>query len=53
MPVIITRNKDGSYTVRTPHGVKAKHTTLSKAKKQKILLNAVKHGLIPNNKKRQ
>lgn len=43
MPVSIRKNKGGSYSVRTPHGVKAKHTTLAKAKAQERLLNAVEH----------
>lgn len=40
-PVKITK-VDG-YRVSTPHGVKAKHTTLAKAKVQERLLNAVEH----------
>jgi hypothetical protein len=43
MPVKISKNKDGSVKVSTPHGVKAKHTTLEKALKQERLLNAVDH----------
>jgi len=42
MPVSIRKNK-GGYRVSTPHGVKAKHTTLAKAKAQERLLNAVEH----------
>ena len=41
MPVKI-KKVDG-YRVSTPHGVKAKHTTMMKAMKQKRLLNAVEH----------
>ena len=51
MPVITKRNKDGSYTVRTPGGVKAKHTTKKKAEAQKRLLNAVEHGFKPTGKR--
>lgn len=47
MPVKIRKNKGGSYSVRTPNGVKAKHTTKAKAKRQKRLLNAVEHGWKP------
>jgi len=43
MPVKISKNKSGSYTVKTPGGTKAKHTTKSKAEAQKHLLNAVEH----------
>jgi len=43
MPVSIKKNKGGGYSVRTPHGVKAKNTTLAKAKSQERLLNAVEH----------
>lgn len=50
MPVSISKNKGGSYTVRTPHGVKAKHTTKAKAKAQERLLNAIEHN--PNFKPR-
>lgn len=42
MPVkIIKRGK--RVSVRTPNGVKAKSTTMAKAKKQRNLLNAVEH----------
>jgi hypothetical protein len=43
MPVKISKNKGGSYSVRTPNGIKAKHTTKAKAKAQERLLNAVEH----------
>lgn len=49
MPVRIT--KVNGFRVSTPSGVKAKHTTLKKAKKQKRLLNAIEHGFIPRKKK--
>jgi len=51
MPVKISKNKSGSYTVRTPHGVKAKSTTPAKAAAQKRLLNAVEHGWKPTGRK--
>ena len=47
MPAKVRKNKKGGYTVRTPHGVKAKHTTKPKAKKQQRLLNAIEHGFQP------
>jgi len=50
MPVKITK-KDG-YQVSTPKGVRAKHTTLAKAKAQERLLNAVEHGWKPTGKKK-
>lgn len=46
MPYKITEN-DGGYAVRSPHGVKAKRTTKSKAERQIRLLNAIEHGFIP------
>lgn len=49
MPVKI-RKVDG-YQVKTPHGVKAKHTTLEKAEAQRRLLNAVEHGWRPTGAK--
>jgi len=49
MPVKITK-VDG-YKVTTPHGVKAKHTTKAKAKRQARLLNAVEKGWKPTGKK--
>ncbi len=48
-PVKITKT-DGKYKVTTPNGVKAKGTTLAKAKKQERLLNAVEHGWKPTGK---
>jgi len=45
MPVKI-RKKDG-YEVRTPGGVKAKHTTKAKAESQARLLRGVEHGWKP------
>ena len=45
MPVTVTK-KDG-YKVSTPHGTKAKSTSLKKAMAQKRLLMAVEHGWKP------
>jgi len=45
MPVKI--EKTDGYRVSTPHGVKAKKTTLKKARSQERLLNAVEHGWKP------
>ena len=42
MPVTIEKVGEG-FRVRTPGGVKAKHTTKKKAKAQERLLNAVEH----------
>lgn len=50
MPVKVTKHGKG-YQVRTPGGVKAKHTTKAKAEAQKRLLNAVEHGFKPTGKK--
>ena len=49
MPVTVTK-KDGGYSVSTPGGVKAKHTTKRKAMAQQRLLNAVEHGWKPTGK---
>ena len=51
MPVKI--KKVNGYRVSTPGGVKAKHTTKSKAKKQERLLNAVEHSWKPTGKKKR
>lgn len=50
MPVKISKS-GGGYRVSTPHGVKAKHTTKSKAMAQERLLNAIEHN--PNFKPRK
>ncbi|MDD5110871.1 MAG: hypothetical protein PHI63_06725 [Patescibacteria group bacterium] len=50
MPVTI-RSIRGGYSVSTPNGVKAKKTTLAKAKRQRNLLNAVEHGWKPTHKR--
>lgn len=49
MPVKV-RKVDG-YRVSTPGGVKAKHTTKTKAKRQARLLRGVEHGWKPTGKK--
>lgn len=43
MPVKIEKNKDGSYKVSTPHGVKSESTTKARAEAQERLLNALEH----------
>lgn len=47
MPVRIAKTKNG-FRVSTPNGVKAKNTSLTKAKKLKRLLLAVEHGWRPS-----
>ena len=49
MPVSISK-VDG-WKVSTPHGTKAKRTTLANALKQRRLLNAVEHGWKPTGKR--
>lgn len=44
MPVKITKLKNGKVRVSTPSGVKAKATTMAKAKRMRTLLNAIDHG---------
>lgn len=51
MPVTIRKTGKGRVRVSTPGGVKAKSTTLAKAKAQARLLNAVEHGWKPTGKK--
>ena len=51
MPVKVRKKKGGRYSVSTPGGVKAKSTTLEKAKAQERLLNAIDHGFKPTKKK--
>ena len=53
MPVRITRLGGGKYRVSTPSGVKAKATSLRRAKGQKRLLQAVEHGWKPTYSRRQ
>lgn len=50
MPVKLTKLKGGKVKVSTSGGTKAKATTLSKAKAQERLLNAVEHGWKPTGK---
>ena len=50
MPVKIRKVK-GGYSVKTPHGTKAKSTTKAKAEKQKRLLNAIEYGFKPRKKR--
>lgn len=52
MPVKIKKVGKGKYRVSTPGGVKAKSTSLAKAKSQERLLNAVDHGWKPTGKKK-
>lgn len=47
MPVSISKKDGGKYRVSTPHGTKARGTTLKRAKAQERLLNAVEHGWRP------
>ncbi len=51
MPV--TLKKVNGFQVRTPGGVKAKSTTLRKAKSQSRLLRAMEHGFKPTGKPAQ
>jgi len=43
MPVKIKKLKGGQFEVRTPNGVKSKHTTKKNAMRQQRLLNALEH----------
>ena len=52
MPVKITKVK-GGYSVKTPGGVKAKHTTKAKAEAQARLLMGIEHGMVPRKKKKR
>ena len=51
MPAKISKNKDGSYAVRTPNATHAKHTTKKKALAQQKLLRAIEHGFVPRKNK--
>jgi len=51
MPVTI--RKTNGYRVSTPGGVKAKHTTKAKAKRQANLLRGIEHGWKPTGKKKR
>lgn len=50
MPYSISKTK-GGYSVKSPHGTKAKSTTKAKAKRQVNLLRGVKHGWKPSGRK--
>lgn len=51
MPVKIRKLKGGKVRVSTPGGVKAKSTTMAKAKRQANLLRGIEHGFKPTGKK--
>ncbi len=51
MPVKIVKVRKGIFRVSTPSGVKAKGTTMAKAKRQARLLRGVEHGFKPTGKK--
>jgi hypothetical protein len=51
MPVSLRKMAGGKIQVSTPGGIKAKATTLDKAKKQERLLNALDHGWKPTLKR--
>lgn len=51
MPYAIRKKPGGGYSVTSPHGTKAKGTTLAKAVKQKRLLEGIKRGWHPTGKK--
>jgi len=53
MPVKIRKLKHGKVRVSTPHGVKAKHTTIAKAKRQRRLLQGLEHGWKPARRRRR
>jgi hypothetical protein len=50
--VSIKKNSDGSYQMKTPSQVHAKHTSYTKAIAQGRLLNAVEHGWKPSRKRK-
>ena len=51
MPVKIVKVRKGVFRVSTPGGVKAKGTTMTKARRQARLLRGVEHGFKPTGKK--
>ena len=53
MPAKKRKNRDGTYTVSTPNGVKGRKMTLRNANAQIRLLNAVDHGWKPTGEKRR
>lgn len=44
MPARVSKNRDGTYRVATPGGMKAGRTTKARAEAQQRLLNALDHG---------
>ena len=51
MPVKLRKLSSGKVQVRTPSGIKAKATTLAKAKRQANLLRGVDRGWKPTGKR--
>ena len=51
MPVRI--RKVNGFQVKTPGGIKAKHTTKKKAEAQKRLLQGVEHGIVVRKQKKK
>jgi len=51
MPYRIEKNKGGGYSVKSPHGAKAKNTTKEKAEAQVKLLQGIEDGWKPTGKK--
>jgi hypothetical protein len=47
MPAKVIKTGKGRYKVVTPHGTRAKGTTMKNAKAQQRLLNALDHGWEP------
>lgn len=47
MPYKIIKRKGWGYTVKSPHGTKAKKTTKKKAEAQVRLLQMKEHGVVP------
>lgn len=51
MPYKIKKTSSGDFSVSSPHGKTAKHTTKQKALAQVRLMNAAEHGFKPRKKK--
>lgn len=51
MPWTISKLPSGKYRVSTPHGVKARATSKSKAESQIRLLRAIEHGFVPKKRR--
>jgi hypothetical protein len=47
MPYKMEKVSGGGYSMKSPHGTKAKHTTKKKAVAQIRLLNMKEHGITP------